>query len=81
MSALPSVTANSMEGWKTELSSEGVRQGEVKIRRGIFQGDSISPLLSVMSMIPLTLVLRKVKEGYDLGLRRYRGHQPLIIYG
>ena len=58
---------NSMKGWRTELSSGGVRLGDVNIRRGIFQGDSLSPLLFVLSLIPLTLVLRKVKAGYDLG--------------
>ena len=34
--------------------------------REIFQGDSLSPLLFVIALIPLTLVLRKVKAGYDL---------------
>ena len=58
---------NSMKGSRTELSSGGVRLGDVNIRRGIFQGDSLSPLLFVLLLIPLTLVLRKVKAGYDLG--------------
>ena len=58
---------NSMKGWRTELSSGGVRLGDVNIRRGIFQGDSFTPLLFVLSLIPLTLLLRKVKAGYDLG--------------
>ena len=58
---------NSTKGWRTELSSGGVRLGDVNIRRGIFQGDSLSPLLFVLSLITLTLVLRKVKAGYDLG--------------
>ena len=58
---------NNMKGWRTELSSGGVRLGDVNIRRRIFQGDSLSPLLFVLSLIPLTLVLRKVKAGYDLG--------------
>ena len=40
--------------------------GEVNIQRGIFQGDSLSPLLFVMSLISLTLMLRKVRAGYDL---------------
>ena len=33
-------------------------------RRDIFQGDSLSPLLFVMSMDPLNLVLRRIKVGY-----------------
>ena len=43
----------SMEYWRTELSSGGERLGKVKIKRGILQGDTLSPLLFVMSLIPL----------------------------
>ena len=39
----------------------------MKIRRGIFEGDSLSPLLFVLAVIPLSIMLRKVKAGYDLG--------------
>ena len=38
----------------------------MKIRRGLFQGDSLSPLLFVLVMIPLTLMLRQTKESYEL---------------
>ena len=41
---------------------------KVNIKRGIFQ--SLFPLLFVISLIPLTLVVRKVKAGYDLGQSR-----------
>ena len=53
-----------MTGWKTDLTSNGKSLGGVSIKRGIFQGDSLSPLLFVISMIPLTLILRKCKVGY-----------------
>ena len=56
--------ANSMNGWKTELTSNGESLGNVDIKRGIFQGDSLSPLLFVIAMIPLTLILRKCEAGY-----------------
>ena len=57
-----------MDKWKTVLTAGS----EVLLTRlisngGIFQGDSLSPLLFVLSLIPLTLVLRKVRAGYDLG--------------
>ena len=39
----------------------------MKIRRGIFEGDSLSPLLFVLAVIPLSIMLRKVKARYDLG--------------
>ena len=57
----------SMRNWKTELTSCGASLGTVNIRRGIFQGDSLSPLIFVICMIPLSKVLRKSKAGYRLG--------------
>ena len=55
----------SMQGWRTELTCCNESLGPVKFRRGIFQGDSLSPLLLVIAMIPLNLVLRKMKIGYQ----------------
>jgi len=57
---------DSMETWKTELTSSGERLGVIHIRTGIFQGDSLSPLLFVLCMILLTLSLRKSTAGCDL---------------
>ena len=56
----------SMKQWNRELTASNQRLGNVKIRRGIFQGDSLSPLLFVLVMIPLTLVLRQTKASYEL---------------
>ena len=59
---------NNIKQWKTVLTAGGEALCEVHIRRGIFQGDSLSSLLFVISLIrALTLVLRKVKAGYDPG--------------
>ena len=58
---------NSMQNWKTMLTSAGKELAEVRIRRGIFQGESLSPLLFVICLIPMSLVLRKVKAGYSFG--------------
>ena len=55
---------NFLNGWQTEVISNGESLGSVSIKRGIFPGDSLSPLLFVVSMIPLSLVLRKFKLGY-----------------
>ena len=57
----------STQKWNTELTTGGRILGNVKIRHGIFQGDSLSPLLFVIAMIPLNLILREVKIAYDLG--------------
>ena len=57
----------SMANWQTKLTSCGESLTKVNIRRGIFQGDSLSSLLFVICMIPLTNVLRKAKTRYTLG--------------
>ena len=51
---------------KTESISSDIKLGKKNINRDIFQGDSLSPLLYVLSLIPLTLVLRQMKERYSL---------------
>ena len=60
----------SMKDWRTELSSGGNVLGEVHIKRGIFQGNSLSPLLFVIAMIPLSLVLRKSRFAYEFNGER-----------
>ena len=57
----------SMRDWKTELTSNGEVLGEVQIKRGIFQGYSLSPLLFVLAMIPLTMLLKREDIGYKFG--------------
>ena len=64
--SVKSFVNTSMKQWNTELTASNQRLGNVKIRRGIFQGDSLSPLLFVLVMIPLTLVLRQTKASYEL---------------
>ena len=56
----------SMESWKTQLTACGKDLGEVSIRRGIFQGDSLFPLLFVIAMLPLSSVLNESAAGYQL---------------
>ena len=56
-----------MANWQTELTSCGENLAKVNVRRGIFQGDSLSPLLFVICMILLTHVLCKTKTRYTLG--------------
>lgn len=45
---------NSTANWKIVLTSGGIKLRQVDIKRGIFQGDSLSPLLFVVIMLPLS---------------------------
>ena len=44
---IKSFLVNSMEKWKVMLCSRNFELGEVQIKRGIFKGDSLSPLFFV----------------------------------
>ena len=54
-----------MASWKTILTVKGQVLDYIHIRRGIFQGDSLSPLLYVIAMIPMTKILRQTGLGYQ----------------
>ena len=56
----------SMNRWKTNLYADGKLLGSVPIRRGIFHGDSISPLLLVIALLQLTHILAETGMGYQL---------------
>ena len=62
---IESLLVNSMEKWKVMLCSGNSELGEVEIKRGIFHGNSLSPLVFVLALIPLSLVLRKVNATYE----------------
>ena len=49
--------------WKRVLTAGGELLVKFISGSRIFQGDSLSPLLFVISLIPLTLVLRRVQAG------------------
>ena len=70
---------NSMKSWKLELNASGKTLGEVDIRRGIFQGDSLSPLLFVLCMVPLTWFLRRAKAGYEWDSKGFKLNYLLFM--
>ena len=69
----------SMKKWKLLLTSNGLDLCEVDINRGIFQGDRLSPLIFVICMIPLSLLLRKVKAYYEWGRKEFKLNHLLFM--
>ena len=46
--------------WRLLLTANDEDQGEDNVKRGIFQGDSLSPLLFMLNMVPLSSIIMKV---------------------
>ena len=55
-----------MKTWRVDLTAGGRSIAKTKIQRGIFQGDTLSPLLFIIAMMPLNHILRKCAAGYTL---------------
>ena len=65
----------SMQSWITVLFPGKNRLGKVIIRRGIFQGDSQSPLLFAVALILVTIL----KQVYSFGKRKE--FESFVIHG
>ena len=55
-----------MKNWRVDLTAGRKTLAEMKIQRGIFQGDGLSPLLFVRAMMPLNHIFRKCTGSYKL---------------
>ena len=62
----------SMQQWRLSLTANREDLGEVNLKRGIFQGYSLSQLLFVLSMVPLSLILKKVNACFKWGKKEYK---------
>ena len=76
---IKSLLVNSMEKRKVMLYSGNSELGEVEIKGGIFQGDSLSPLVFVLALVPLSLILRKVKAEYEFSERKEKINHLLYM--
>jgi hypothetical protein len=64
-----SFTKKVMTYWKTwvclHTENRLIETKDIKIQCGIFQGDSLSPLLFCICLIPLTEKLNRLNTGYE----------------
>ena len=55
--------------WRTSMclhtENKLIETYDIKIQRGIFQGDSLSPLLFCICLIPLTEQVNRLNTGYE----------------
>ena len=78
---IKSLLVKSMDKWKVMLCSGNSELGKVEIKRGIFQGDSLSPLVFVLALIPLSLILRKEKAAYEFSEMKEKINHLLFMDG
>jgi len=57
---------NAFSLFETELNYDNIPIGQVKIQRGIYQGDSLSPLLFIMALAPLSMLLNSDNMGFKI---------------
>ena len=61
-----------MENWRVEVTTGG--KSIAKAKRGILQGDALSPLQIVIVMTPLNHILWKCTQGYKLSKSQHPSH-------
>lgn len=74
------VLKNSMNDWKSYLYSDNEYLCNVVIKRVIFQGDSVSSLWCVITLISICMVLTKVRMSYPLGKNEPVVNHLLFMY-
>ena len=69
-----------MENCRVELTAGGKSLVDVKILKDIFQGDTLSPLLFVITTMPLNQILRKCIGGYKLTKSQEKINHLMFMY-
>ena len=54
-----------MKNYSCEATAKGKTIAKVKLKKGNFQGDSVSLLLFIIAMMPLNYIVRKCIGGYQ----------------
>ena len=68
-----------MQQCRLLLTANAEDLGEVNVKRRIFQGDSLSPSLFVLSMVPLSLILKKINACCKWGRKEYKLNHLLFM--
>ena len=61
------------------MAANGEDLREFNMKMAIFQGDSLLPLFFVLSMVPLSLILKKVNACYKWGKKEYKLNHLLFV--
>ena len=70
-----------MNSWKVtyeakDLSGKTERSSYLRIRSGVLQGDSFSPLLFCLAMVPISHALNSTNSGYKIAAQKSKEHLP-----
>jgi hypothetical protein len=68
-----------MSSWRVNLHADGKNLGNIHIRRGIFQGDSFSPVWFCLAINPLSTLLNSTKFGYKINVNDQRKLSHLLF--
>ena len=71
--------SESMKAWRVDLTCNNQSLGGVDIKQGIFQGDSLSILLFVLCLIPLSVILRNSKRAYQFSSHKEKINHLLFM--
>jgi len=74
--------------WSTIIHVRGQKESfktePIKIRRGLYQGDSLSSLWFCLALNPLSMLLNESNIGFNIRNNKrvtYLHYKPLVIYG
>lgn len=67
-----------MSTWRTNILFNNINDGNIKISRGIFQGDSLSAMWFCLALNPLSTLLKNTNKGYRLNMRNCRKLSHLL---